>query len=98
MYLILLHYTKPIDQVDAARPAHLEWIDKYSKEGTFLLCGRQTSGKGGCIIEQTTSRAALDTILKEDNYIKAEVAQHEVIEVDFKSGALAGAALQASAR
>jgi uncharacterized protein YciI len=98
MYLILLHYTKPIEQVDAARGPHLEWIAKYSKEGTFLLAGRQTSGKGGCIIAQTPTRDALDAILQEDNYIKADVARHEVIEVDFRSGALADAALQASAR
>lgn len=96
MFVVLLNYTKPMEQVDAARPAHLEWIDANSKKGTFLLCGRQTSGKGGCIIAQAPSRAALDAILKEDNYIKAGVATHDVIEVDARNGALIGA-LQAAA-
>ena len=88
MFVVVIHYTKPLAEVDAARPAHIEWIKKYSDAGTIVLSGRQTSAGGGVVIAEAPSRAALDAILAEDNYIKAGVARHEVIEFAPTGGSL----------
>jgi uncharacterized protein YciI len=97
MFVVVIEYIKPIAEVDAARPPHLEWIGKHVADGTFLFSGRQPSGAGGCVIANVSSRAALDAILNEDGYIKAGVAKHNVIEFDAKNGSLMSALPQAAA-
>jgi len=98
MFVVVIEYTKPLAEVDAARPAHLEWINRHCADGTFLFSGRQPSGTGGCVIANAPSRAALDAILKEDGYIKAGVAKHNVIEFDARNGSLVSALTPAAAR
>ena len=91
MFVVIIEYIKPLAEVDAARPPHLEWIKKYCDDGTFLFTGRQPGGAGGMVIANASSRAALDAILKEDGYIKAGVAKHNVIEFEARNGSLVGA-------
>lgn len=97
MFAVIIEYIKPLAEVDAARPPHLAWIQKHCADGTFLFTGRQPSGKGGMVIANAPSREALDAILKEDGYIKAGVAKHNVIEFEAKNGSLVGALTSAAA-
>ena len=91
MFVVVIELTKPHAEVDAARSAHVEWVNRHCADGTILLSGRQMSGAGGCVIANAPSRAALDAILKEEGYFKAGVAKHTIIEFEARHGTLAKA-------
>lgn len=80
MFVILLTYTKPIEEMDKLRPAHLEFLNKYYEDGTLLASGRQVPLKGGCIIAHAASRAEIERILAEDPFAIEGAATYEIIE------------------
>ena len=88
MVVVVISYTKPIERVDAVRTEHLAWIAEHTKSGKLLLAGRQTSGKGGLLIFNGSTRAEVEAMCKEDPYAKNSVASYDFIEFDAKSGAL----------
>lgn len=81
MFLILLTYLVPEENVIPFRAAHYEFADKLFTAGTFLLGGRRVPATGGFILAHGTTRAELDGLLSEDPYLRAGVAQHEVMEL-----------------
>lgn len=84
MYVILLSYTKDLSVMDAARPAHLEWLQKYYDEKLFLASGRQNPAKGGVILSRAMPRDRLEEILKEDPFAIQNLATYEIIEFEPK--------------
>ena len=88
MFVVVITYTKPVENVDAVRTEHLAWIAEHTKAGRLLLAGRQTSGKGGVLIFNVPARAEVEAMCKEDPYAKNSVATYDFIEFDAKSGAL----------
>jgi len=88
MFVVVINYTKPLEHVDAVRNEHLAWIAEHTKAGRLLLAGRQTSGKGGVLIFNVTSRADVEGYCKNDPYAKNAVATYDFIEFEARSGAL----------
>lgn len=84
MYVILLTYTKDLSLIDAARPAHLTWLQKYYDEGLFLASGRQNPAKGGVILSKALPRERLEAILQEDPFAIQKLATYEIIEFEPK--------------
>lgn len=78
MFVILLRYTAPVDQVNAVRPAHVAWLQQHLAEGTLLVAGRRDSGDGGVLLARG-SRAAVDAMVAGDPYVAGGVAAAEVI-------------------
>jgi uncharacterized protein YciI len=50
VYIVILTYIKPLDEIDAAIPAHVEWLKKGYAEGIFLASGRRIPRNGGVIL------------------------------------------------
>lgn len=80
----MLSYTKDLSVMDAARPAHLEWLQKYYDEKLFLASGRQKPAKGGVILSRAMPRDRLEEILKEDPFAIQNLATYEIIEFEPK--------------
>jgi len=82
MFVIILSYTKPIEEIDILRPGHLEFLDKYYAKDIFLMSGRQTSLTGGVIIANAKSENEINLLIKEDPYHIHNVATYKIIEFD----------------
>jgi uncharacterized protein YciI len=80
MFVIILSYIKPIEVIDALRPAHLEFLDRYFAKNIFITSGRQNPLKGGVIMATGVSRSEIEQIITEDPFHTEKVATFEIIE------------------
>ncbi len=58
LYVVVLTYIKPLEEVDDAIPAHVEWLKKGYADGLFLASGRRLPRTGGVILAKCASRNA----------------------------------------
>lgn len=80
MFLILLRYTKPLEQVDRLLDEHRAFLERQYAEGAFLLSGRKEPRTGGVILARAESQDEIERILKEDPFYRENVAEYSVIE------------------
>lgn len=81
MYAIILRYKVPLAEVDRHVEAHRAWLREHYAAGHFLLSGAQRPRVGGFILAAAMERARLDEILQGDSFLRAGVADYEVIDV-----------------
>ena len=79
VYIVILTYIKPLGEIDAAIPAHVEWLKKGYAEGIFLPSGRRIPRNGGVILAKCESLASLEERLREDPFQKLKLATVEII-------------------
>ncbi|MGB3485821.1 MAG: YciI family protein [Mycobacterium sp.] len=75
--VLTLTYVKPLEAVDAVRPAHIEWINKEIADGRLLLAGRQESQQGGVLITGDISVEAAEELIAADPYSLAGLVNYE---------------------
>ncbi len=63
IYVVVLTYIKPLEEVDRAIPAHIEWLKKGYADGLFLASGRRIPRTGGVILAKCDSRETLQARL-----------------------------------
>ncbi len=80
MFVIILRYLKPIEEMDRLRPPHLTFLDEYYAKNVFLASGRQNPATGGIILAHGVTRDKLDEIIRQDPFHKENAATYEVIE------------------
>lgn len=80
MFVVSIEYKVDLSEVDKLIPAHIEFLDKFYELGNFLASGRKVPRTGGIILASANSREALNSILAEDPFYKANVANYEVTE------------------
>lgn len=80
MFIVLVHYTTPLDEVEAHLEAHRRFLDIHYASGEFLCSGPRRPRTGGVILARVKGREALEAILDEDPFRKAGVAEFELIE------------------
>ena len=80
MFLILLKYIRPLDQVEQHIEAHREYLRRRYADGSFLMSGRMEPRTGGVILAQASSREAAEAIMREDPFHTAGVAEYTLVE------------------
>ena len=85
MLLLIVSYIKVPALVEPHIPSHGEWVVRHLKEGNFLFAGPKKNGLGGVIGAKHMDKSVLLQILAEDSYVKADVAEYQIVEVDFKA-------------
>lgn len=80
MFIITLTYTKPIEDVEKALNAHIEYLNKYYELNTFICSGRKVPRTGGVILCRAESIEHVWSIIKQDPFYQQDVANYEVIE------------------
>ncbi|MEU3627993.1 hypothetical protein BS329_12630 [Amycolatopsis coloradensis] len=80
MYVVLLAYTAPIEEIDYVLPDHAEWLTRQYERGNFLASGRRDPRIGVVIIARPMARGKLDAILATDPFSVKHMAAYEVIE------------------
>lgn len=79
VYIVILTYIKPLEEVDAAIPAHVEWLKKRYADGIFLASGRRIPRTGGVILAKCESLVSLEERLREDPFQALKLATAEII-------------------
>lgn len=87
MLLLIVSYIKVPALVEPHIPSHGEWVARHLREGKFLFAGPKKNGLGGVIGAKDMDKTVLLQILAEDSYVKADVAEYQIVDVAFKAAA-----------
>jgi uncharacterized protein YciI len=80
LFVVLMHYTRPLADVDAVRAEHVRHLERYADRGLVQAWARRDPPSGGVLIVGAPDRAAIEAIVAEDPYVKTGVAKPEVVE------------------
>ena len=80
MFVILLHYLKPLSEVDRFVDEHRAFLERHYAAGHFLLSGRQEPRSGGVIIARGETRTQIEAIVREDPFNREQIARYEIVE------------------
>jgi uncharacterized protein YciI len=80
MFVVLLSYVKPLEEVDALLSAHARYLDEQYEAGVFVASGRKIPRTGGVILDGGIEQDALLRILEKDPFKVAGVGDYEVVE------------------
>lgn len=82
MFVALSTYVKPLDDVDATREMHLEWVAGQYRSGHLLVSGRRSPAVGGVIVGRAASFEAFRDLLAGDPFVIEGLATYEVVEFE----------------
>ena len=80
MFVLLLTYTKPLDEVDALMRRHMAWLNEHYRAGRFVVSGRQIPRTGGVILARGDDREEIERIAAGDPFVSGGVATCEIIQ------------------
>ena len=80
MFVILLHYLKPLPEVDRFVAEHRAFLERHYATGNFLLSGRQEPRTGGVILADAPTREQIEAIVREDPFHREQIARYEIVE------------------
>ena len=70
MFLLLLKYKVPIEQVERVVPAHREFLDQGYRAEKLLVSGPQVPRAGGVMVARVKTREEADALIHEDLFLK----------------------------
>jgi uncharacterized protein YciI len=70
MFLLLLKYKVPIEQVERVTPAHREFLDQGYRAEKLLVSGPRVPRTGGVIVARVKTREEVDALIHEDPSIR----------------------------
>lgn len=80
MFLIILTYKKPIEDIEKFLPDHIAFLDKYYEKKKFIFSGRRNPRIGGVILINAEQKEEVDKIIEEDPFYTQELAVYEIVE------------------
>ena len=80
MYLLLVHYTQPMDKVAALTADHRAYLDRFYATGELLLSGRRNPPSGGVLVGHFKDRATVEAFVAGDPFVTGGVGRYEIIE------------------
>lgn len=80
MFIIDIHYTAPLEEVDKHIEGHTAYLKKYIDNGTFLVTGRKMPRTGGILIANAGSKEEVEQIITEDTFYQHKVADMTITE------------------
>lgn len=80
MFILILKYVKPLEEVDKALKAHIEYLEKNYSLKNFICSGRRNPRIGGVILCNAKNEDEVNKIIKEDPFYINKIANYEIIE------------------
>ena len=80
MFIAILTYKKPIEEVDRFLQAHRDYLAEHYAAGDFIVSGPQTPRIGGVIMIKSERRAAVDSIIAQDPFNINGIADYQIVE------------------
>ncbi|HEY0064380.1 MAG TPA: YciI family protein [Telluria sp.] len=80
MFIALLTYVRPLEEVDALIAAHVAFLDAHYASGLFVVSGRKVPRTGGVILIASDDRERVLAVIGQDPFTQAGVATYELVE------------------
>lgn len=80
MFIAILTYKKPLEEVDSFLQAHREYLAEHYAAGDFIASGPQTPRIGGVIMMKAESRETVNAIIAEDPFHINGIADYQIVE------------------
>lgn len=80
MFIAILTYKKPLEDVDRFLQAHREYLAEHYTKGYFIASGPQTPRVGGVILIKAEKRTAVDAIIAQDPFNINGIADYQIVE------------------
>jgi uncharacterized protein YciI len=80
MFVILVQYTKDIQDVDQHLSAHRDYLETGYQKGYLMASGPQNPRTGGVLLSQLKDRQILEVFLQHDPFYIYDIATYQVIE------------------
>ena len=80
MFVLLLTYVRPLDEVDALMRDHMAWVKEHYAAGRFVVSGRRVPRTGGVIVARGDDREEMERIAATDPFVSGGVATCEVVQ------------------
>ena len=80
MFIVSVHYTSPLEVIDAHLDAHVDFLKQEYARGSFIASGRKVPRTGGVILSNVKSKADLEAILVNDPFQIAGIATYDITE------------------
>jgi uncharacterized protein YciI len=85
LFVVLMHYTRPLPEVDAVRAYHVAHLEAAAARGLVQAWARRDPPVGGVLLVAAPDRAAVDALVADDPYVRAGVARPEIVTVNPKN-------------
>jgi uncharacterized protein YciI len=82
LFVVLMHYTRPLADVDAVRADHLKHVRDLADRGLMRAWARRDPPTGGVLLVAAADRATVEALVAEDPYVTAGVARPEIVAFD----------------
>lgn len=79
MFIAILTYKKPLEEVDRFLQAHREYLAEHYAAGHFIASGPQTPRVGGVIMIKADERATVDSIIAQDPFHINGIADYRIV-------------------
>lgn len=80
MYILNLTYKKSLEEVNKNLSAHNEYLQTYYTKGNFICSGRKEPRSGGIILAKFTSLNEAQETIKNDPFLKNDIADYQITE------------------
>jgi uncharacterized protein YciI len=80
IFIVVLKYIVAIEEIDACRLKHLEFLGSCYEQGILIASGPQVPRNGGILIAKSSSKEALQNILGQDPFAINKCAEYSIYE------------------
>lgn len=80
MFILMLKYIKPLEEVDKEVNPHREYLDKFYSSQKFIFSGRSNPRTGGIILCNAKDKNEVQSIIEQDPFYIKKIAEYEVFE------------------
>jgi uncharacterized protein YciI len=85
LFVVLMHYSRALAEVDGVRAEHVAYLERLAAQGTVLAWARRDPPTGGVLLATAPDMATLQRVLADDPYVRAGVAQPEIVTFSPKN-------------
>src|SRR5579885_1055342 len=82
MFLVLIDYLRPIEEIDQHLLEHRKFLDEGYKKNYFMASGPFNPRTGGVIISQLKDRNQLESILRNDPFRIHNLIHYKILEFE----------------
>lgn len=80
MFIVSLTSKSELSEVDKFISEHITFLEKYYALGKFIASGRKVPRTGGIILVNASNKDEVETIVREDPFYIADLANYEITE------------------
>jgi uncharacterized protein YciI len=78
LYIVVLTYIRPVEEVHAHLDTHRDWLVEYAKKGGIIVAGPLEDRSGGALLACCKDRTELDGMLAKDSFHVHRLVEYQV--------------------